>query len=89
MKQKNIMEFTLLFKLIIVLLYIRHEQNLPLLVQAARKGGVKKGGAGKGGGASSIPQTIKNVKILQQMHLYNYNYKENGADWSTEFPTCQ
>ena len=54
MKQKNIMEFTLLFNLIIVLLYIRHDQNSPLLVQAARKGGGKKGGGGKAAGGKVI-----------------------------------
>jgi hypothetical protein len=58
MKRKNIMEFTLLFNLIILLQYIRHEQNTPLLVQAARKGGGKKGGGGGGKGGKSISQTL-------------------------------
>lgn len=89
MKRKNIMEFTLLFNLIILLLYIRHEQNLPLLVQAARKGGGKKGGGSNKAGGKSIPQTQESIKILQKMHLYDYNYNKNGDDWPYEFSTCQ
>ena len=58
------------------------------IVQAARKSGGKKGGAKGSSGGSATPQTEESIKILQQMHLYDYDYSKNGKDWPLEFNTC-
>ena len=87
---KHRRQFTTILISFLVLYQINHElcPTSRFFAQAARKGGGKIGGGGGSGGGSTIKQTEESILILQMMHLYDYNYKNNGDDWPNEFTTC-